>query len=64
MYKIWHKLFGWDYVSVYYIGANRVVRRIRLAPNGKEYIMLYSDMDFLGSITLRGVVHLTREIPE
>lgn len=43
MWKIWHKLFGWDYI-VFSFGLADTVRRIRVTPNGKEYVKIISSV--------------------
>ena len=50
MWKLWHRLFGWDYVQVDMAGL--VVKRLRWTPNGNPYIK------WLGRIyLLRGKIH-------
>ena len=63
MYKIWHKLFGWDYV-LFRWGGTSEIKRIIITPNGTEYIKIYSKLELITSVYLQGLVHLTREIPE
>ena len=46
MWKIWHKLFGWDYI-VFSYGIADIVKRIRVTSNGKEYVKVTSDMFFI-----------------
>lgn len=60
MYKIWHRLFGWDYVAVSF-AVGMVICRVIVAPNGKEYIELYGDKLFLeDKIVHRRFKHLTK----
>lgn len=40
MWKLWHKLFGWDYVLYEFAGEYHI-RRIKKAPNGLEYVTVY-----------------------
>ena len=48
MYKIFHKLFGWDYVfwRVGQVG-NYGVSRIKTLPDGTHYITRYLDAGFV-----------------
>jgi hypothetical protein len=59
VYKIWHKLFGWDYILVNF-AFDKVIKRIRVTPNGREYVKIHSYIFFLEE---RIHTHLTREIP-
>lgn len=36
MWRVWHHLFGWDYVCYTHI-ASRYIRRVRVSPN-KEFV--------------------------
>lgn len=38
MYKLFHRLFGWDYVG-FKFGYNTTVRRVQTAPNGEPYVI-------------------------
>lgn len=59
MWKLWHFLFGWDYV-MFPMGFSLPIRRIRRTPNGKEYVLWYGNIYFVGDKS-RGWVHLTRK---
>ena len=48
MYKFFHKLFGWDYMSVPF-GFEAYTVRVRVAPNGKRWVRLYGENYFEGS---------------
>lgn len=56
MWRLFHKLFGWDYVRVEF-GFDYHIRRIKKTPNGVEYVNLYG-MKFLSE---RHYQHLTRK---
>lgn len=63
MWKLWHRLFGWDYVLVCAFGTwNR--RKIKKLPNGREYVRPWThlkDTTFLDSPeACYPVIHLTR----
>lgn len=64
MWKLWHKLFGWDYVLVEAFGDQKRVRILR-TPTGREYAHLWStltDMLFLDSPKrFYTITHLTRD---
>lgn len=59
MWKLWHFLFGWDYV-VFPIAFSQSIRRIRRTPNGKEYVLWCGNIYFVGDKS-REWVHLTRK---
>lgn len=42
MWRLWHKLFGWDYI--YWSLGTHGVRRIRVAPNGFVYFMCLGEI--------------------
>lgn len=37
MWKLWHKLFGWEYVRVLYFGVS-IPCRVKYTPLGDPYI--------------------------
>lgn len=39
MWRLWHKLFGWDYVYWEFLSMSGV-SRVRLAPNGLAYVRI------------------------
>ena len=43
MWKLWHFLFGWHYVSFKY-GWHNEVARVRIAPNGTRFVVICGDM--------------------
>ena len=50
MYKLWHYLFGWDYIlwkNSLYSGISRV----RILPNGDAYFLTYGRKELLNNIT-------------
>lgn len=49
MWKLCHKLFGWQYVVVYN-GWYRYIRRVCTAPNGRQYVRLYGEVHFIETI--------------
>lgn len=56
MYKLFHKLFGWDYVLIKY-GFDWYQRRVRFDAYGEPYVIVYGDMCALAS---NRIVYLTR----
>jgi hypothetical protein len=58
MWRLFHRLFGWDYIRISFIYGN-VIRRIQYTPNGKAYVSLYGEMELLES-SHRNVVILTK----
>lgn len=45
-YKLFHFLFGWDYILFHY-GFGEHIKRVRVAPNGLEYVQIGMDMHYL-----------------
>ena len=43
MWKLWHKLFGWDYIQ-WSIADSHQVSRIKRAPNGLAYFKKYGEI--------------------
>lgn len=41
MWKIWHKLFGWEYVYIRNSATSKIVRAFK-APNGEMMFQAYS----------------------
>lgn len=39
MWRIWHKLFGWDYVIIEMMSRG-IVRRIRYDGDGRSYVLI------------------------
>jgi len=64
MWKLWHKLFGWDYVLIETFGDQKRAR-IRKTPTGREYVHPWGglpDMLFLDSPKqFWTITHLTRD---
>lgn len=56
MWKLWHRLFGWDYVAHRY-GYDNEVSRLRVAPNGTYYVKTCGNLVFIEQ--LRELRHLT-----
>jgi hypothetical protein len=50
MYKIWHKLFGWDYVH-WSNSYARGISRVRLTPDGTAFYWRYRFIHCLDKIT-------------
>ena len=46
MWKLWNKLFGWDYVSFQY-GFSQIVRRVKAAPNELRYVTAYGEIIYI-----------------
>lgn len=46
MWRLWHKLFGWEYIAMSYSGALYVVSRVRETPSGIKYIRRSGTMMF------------------
>lgn len=48
MWFVWltNRLFGWHWIAVQF-GYTDYFRRIKRAPNGRPYIKLYGDIEFL-----------------
>ena len=42
MWRIWNKLFGWQYVMFRY-GSSICIRRVRTLPNGDTYAICHGD---------------------
>lgn len=40
IWKLCHRLFGWDYVLVHF-DMGMYVRRVKTMPNGERYINIY-----------------------
>lgn len=60
MWKVWHWLFGWDYVWVNF-DFDDYVRKVRKTPNGIEYIMIYGYKVLLANPD-RSIIHITRKV--
>ena len=43
MWKLWHKLFGWDYIQWSSVELHQVAR-IKRAPNGLVYFKKYGEI--------------------
>lgn len=46
MWRIWNKLFGWQYALVEY-GFDTYVSRVYSLPDGREYVLIYNQLIFL-----------------
>lgn len=57
MWRLWHKLFGWQYV-IYDFGFDSSIRRVRTSPTGVQYIKMYGGIKRV--TTLRNVEFLTK----
>jgi len=55
MYKLFHWLFGWDYVLI----RSQYVRRVKFTPNGRAYVVLYSTITFVDVELPTGMEKLT-----
>jgi hypothetical protein len=47
MYKLWHKLFGWDYV-LFKFGSSRIIRRVHTSPTGIKFVKPYAGIYLVG----------------
>jgi hypothetical protein len=47
MWKLWNKLFGWDYV-LFQFGNQPYIRRIVKTPKGVEYVKIYGTICVVG----------------
>lgn len=45
-WKLFHKLFGWDYV-LYSPEGSRIVLRVKKCPMGRPYVVRHGDILFL-----------------
>lgn len=63
MWRLCHKLFGWDYVFIEgHLVSN--IRRIKIAPNGREYVTPWASLKdpvFLDRSHGWTITHLTRD---
>ena len=53
MWKLWHKLFGWNYVRVQYPEQGSIVWaicKIKTTPKGDKYIMLKKNLILLSEV--------------
>lgn len=57
MWRLWHKLFGWDYI--YWSLGTHGVRRIRVAPNGLVYFMCLGEIISLAEPGYHKITYLT-----
>lgn len=58
MWRLWHKLFGWDYVQ-YRIAGLHYILRVKTAPSGLVYLSKYKEVIPLEDISLHQVTYLT-----
>lgn len=47
MWRLWHKLFGWQYVVVSVVQGDSLVAKVHSGPDGIPYVMAYGDIVFL-----------------
>jgi len=60
MWRLWHRLFGWDYVLYTFVSSCHI-RRVRKFPNGVEYVMVFSSTGCIRLLSeLEGYNKLTR----
>ena len=57
MWRLWHKLFGWDYIQ-WDLGTHGI-RRIRVAPNGLVYFMCLGKIINLAEPGYHKIMYLT-----
>lgn len=58
MWRLWHKLFGWDYVYWELISMSGV-SRVRLAPNGVAYFRILGLIICVTDPSLDDILFLT-----
>jgi hypothetical protein len=59
MWRLWHKLFGWDYIQWKLGLGTHSVRRIRVAPNGFVYFMCLGEIISLAEPGYYKITYLT-----
>lgn len=57
MWRLWHKLFGWDYIQ-WKLGPNGI-SRIRVAPSGLVYFMRLGEIINLAEPGYHKITYLT-----
>ena len=57
MWRLWHKLFGWDYIQ-WKLGTHGI-RRIRVVPNGLVYFMCLGEIINLAEPRYHKIMYLT-----
>lgn len=58
MWRLWHKLFGWDYIQWSSAGLYGIAR-IRIAPSGLVYFLHLGEVVRLNELKPRQITYLT-----
>ena len=59
MWRLWHKLFGWDYIQWNLGLGTHGIRRIRVAPNGVVYFKRLGEIFSLAEPEYHKITYLT-----
>lgn len=43
MWRLWHKLFGWEYALIRWAFCDQKIVRLRKTPNGEHYYRIYGE---------------------